>query len=63
MHIQSIMDSINKSVPFSNSDILDMQEQQQVNPHITINDVIKAKNKNQSHPDDITNLLNKYGDK
>lgn len=60
-HFQDISNQIDKAVPFSNGDLLDMQSQQAINPNITIQDVLNQKSKAGAHPSDINDLLKKYG--
>ena len=45
-HFKDIIAQIDKAVPFNNGDLLDLQSQQQVNPEITINDILKSKQEN-----------------
>jgi len=44
-HIDSILKSIKKSVPFSQSDLIDLENRQSENPDVTLQDVIKEKAK------------------
>jgi hypothetical protein len=42
-HFQTILDRINKSVPYDISDTIALQQAHEIDPNVTINDVIKSK--------------------
>lgn len=44
-HMQKVMDSIKKSVPFTQSDLLVLEKAQDKNPKVTLKDVMTAKQK------------------
>ena len=50
-HFEDILDKINKAVPFDNGDLITLQQAHQTNPNVTINDIVKAKQKNASQSD------------
>lgn len=49
-HVKQIMDKIERAVPFTQLDLLGLQESQQVDPNITLSDVMKRKNQPQKTP-------------
>jgi len=44
-HFEDVLDQINKAVPFDNTDLIQLQQAHQTNPNVTINDIVKAKQK------------------
>lgn len=55
--VQSILDNIKKAVPFSASDLIDLEKHQEANPNSNLQDIVKAQ---KDHPEDVSNLLDKY---
>ena len=49
-HFEDVAKQIDEAVPFSNGDLLDLQSQQEVNPNMTIKDILDAKNKQTTTP-------------
>jgi hypothetical protein len=45
-HFESILNEINQAVPFDNGDLITLQQAHQTNPNVTINDIVKLKQKN-----------------
>lgn len=41
-YIKKIIDSVQKAVPFTQGDLIDLQQAQQLNPNATLGDVVKA---------------------
>ena len=50
-HFEDILDKINKAVPFDNGDLITLQQSHQTNPNISINDIVKLKQKNAPQSD------------
>lgn len=50
-HFEDILNEINQAVPFDNADLITLQQSHQTNPNVTINDIVKAKQKNSSQSD------------
>ena len=50
-HFEDILNKINKAVPFDNGDLITLQQAHQTNPNVTINDIVKAKQKNAQQSD------------
>jgi hypothetical protein len=47
-HFQTILDRINKSVPYDISDTIALQQAHEIDPNVTINDIMKSKKVSQS---------------
>ena len=45
-HFEGILNEINQAVPFDNGDLITLQQAHQTNPNVTINDIVKLKQKN-----------------
>jgi hypothetical protein len=50
-HFEGILNEINQAVPFDNGDLITLQQAHQTNPNVTINDIVKAKQKNAQQSD------------
>lgn len=42
-HIEAIIKKVEKAVPFTQADLIELQQKQQINPNITLNDIVKMK--------------------
>lgn len=60
--IEGIRSSLEKSIPFTQEDLINLDQQQQVNKNTTLKDIIKAKGKIKKGTDpSIEAILNKHG--
>ena len=50
-HFEGILNEINQAVPFDNGDLITLQQAHQTNPNVTINDIVKLKQKNAPQSD------------
>lgn len=56
--IQGINERMAKAIPFTQEDILNLQQSK--NPHMTISDMANATGATSAHPPEVQSLLNKY---
>ena len=50
-HITDIMEKLQKTVPFTNGDLIELQQKQAVNPNMTLGDVVKMKKAGDTYSD------------
>jgi hypothetical protein len=68
-HFEDVVKQIDEAVPFDNGDLLDLQSKQEIDPNITIKDILDTKNgvkptaSPQAVPSDIQALIKKHGNK